>query len=77
MISIGNIFKTNPAEFDEVWVICFAVDELRSLFEDFDNVFHVPELAPKESLFKEYPIYLKGQRLSLWTGMRIMYLRLY
>ena len=53
MISIGNIFKTNPAEFDEVWVIC-AVDELRSLFEDFDNVFHVPELAPKESLFKEY-----------------------
>ena len=54
MISIGNIFKTNPAEFDEVWVICFAVDELRSLFEDFDNVFHVPELAPKESLFKEY-----------------------
>lgn len=54
MISIGNIFKTNPAEFDELWVICFAVDELRSLFEDFDNVFHVPELAPKESLFKEY-----------------------
>lgn len=54
MISIGNIFKTNPAEFDEVWVICFAVDELRSLFEDFENVFHVPELAPKESLFKEY-----------------------
>lgn len=54
MIFIGNIFKTNPAEFDEVWVICFAVDELRSLFEDFDNVFHVPELAPKESLFKEY-----------------------
>lgn len=54
MISIGNIFKTNLAEFDEVWVICFAVDELRSLFEDFDNVFHVPELAPKESLFKEY-----------------------
>ena len=54
MISSGNIFKTNPAEFDEVWVICFAVDELRSLFEDFDNVFHVPELAPKESLFKEY-----------------------
>lgn len=54
MISIGNIFKTNPAEFDEVWVICFAVDELRSLFEDFDNVLHVPELAPKESLFKEY-----------------------
>ena len=48
MISIGNIFKTNPAEFDEVWVICFAVDELRSLFEDFDNIFHVPELAPKE-----------------------------
>ena len=47
MISIGNIFKTNPAEFDEVWVICFAVDELRSLFEDFYNVFHVPELAPK------------------------------
>lgn len=54
MISIGNIFKTNPAEFDEVWVICFAVDELRSLFEDFDNVLHVPELAPKASLFKEY-----------------------
>ena len=54
MISIGNIFKTNPAEFDVVWVICFAVDELRSLFEDFDNVLHVPELAPKESLFKEY-----------------------
>ena len=54
MLSIGNIFKTNPAEFDEVWVLCFAVDELRSLFEDFDNVLHVPELAPKESLFKEY-----------------------
>ena len=54
MISIGNVFKTNPAEFDEVWVICFEVDALRSLFEDFDNVFHVPELAPKESLFKEY-----------------------
>ena len=54
MISIGNIFKTNPAEFDEVWVICFAVDEVRSLFVVFDNVFHVPELAPKEDLFKEY-----------------------
>lgn len=54
MISIGNIFKTNPAEFDEVWVICFAVDEARSLFVVFDNVFHVPELAPKEDLFKEY-----------------------
>ena len=54
MISIGNVFKTNPAEFDEVWVICFEVDALRSLFEDFDNGFHVPELAPKESLFKEY-----------------------
>lgn len=54
MISIGNIFKTNPAEFDEVWVICFAVDELKSLFEDFDNIIHVPELAPRESLFKEY-----------------------
>lgn len=54
MISVGNVFKTNPAEFDEVWVICFAVDELKSLFEDFDNVFHVPELAPQESLFKEY-----------------------
>ena len=54
MISFGNVFKTNPAEFDEVWVICFEVDALRSLFEDFDNVFHVPELAPKESLFKEY-----------------------
>ena len=54
MISIGNIFKTDPAEFDEVWVICFAVDELRSLFEDLDNVLHVPELAPQEGLFKEY-----------------------
>ena len=54
MISMGNIFKTNPAEFDEVWVICFAVDEVRSLFVVFDNVFHVPELAPKEDLFKEY-----------------------
>lgn len=54
MISIGNIFKTNPAEFDEVWVICFAVDELRSLFAAFDNVLHVPELAPKEEMFKKY-----------------------
>lgn len=54
MISSGNIFKTNPAEFDEVWVICFAVDELRSLFEDLDNVPHVPELTLQEGLFKEY-----------------------
>ena len=52
MISIGNIFKTNPAEFDEVWVICFAVDEVRSLFVVFDNVFHVPELAPKKTCSK-------------------------
>ena len=51
MICIGNVLKTNPAEFDEVWVICFAFDEVRSLFEVFDNVFCVPELAPKEDLF--------------------------
>ena len=54
MISIGNIFKTDPAEFDEVWVICFAVDELENLFSTFYNVRHVPELAPRQGLFKEY-----------------------
>ena len=58
MICIGNVLKTNPAEFDEVWVICFAFDEVRSLFEVFDNVFCVPELAPKEDLFKEYRLSL-------------------
>ena len=54
MISIGNVFKTNPVQFDEVWVICYKVEELEVLFASFDNVHHVPELAPTEGLFKQY-----------------------
>lgn len=51
---IGNVFKTNPMEFDEVWVVCYAVSELESLFTSYHNVRHVPELAPSPELFKEY-----------------------
>lgn len=57
MISIGNIFKTNPAEFDEVWVICFAVDELRSLFEDFDNAFMFRNWRPKKACLKSIEVW--------------------
>lgn len=44
MISIGNIFKTNPVEFDEVRVIC-----LQSKY----NVRHILELESKEDMFKD------------------------
>lgn len=54
MISIGNIFNTNPTAFDEVWVICFAVHELGEMFTAYDNVRHVPELAPTQALFRDY-----------------------
>lgn len=53
MITIGNIFHTNPAEFDEVWIICFSVAEIQELFA-IKNVRHVPELAPREELFWIY-----------------------
>ena len=53
MITIGNIFATDPTEFDEVWVICFSVDKIQEMFA-IENVRHVPELAPREELFRIY-----------------------
>lgn len=31
MISISNIFKINQKMTDDVWIICFVVDELKNL----------------------------------------------
>ena len=57
MICIGNVLKTNPAEFDEVWVICFAFDEVRSLFEVFDNVFVFRSWLQKKTCSKSIEVW--------------------
>lgn len=57
MIYIGNIGQLNPVDFDEVWVICRSVKEIRDIFSKFQNVIHIPELAPSEELFKQYREY--------------------
>lgn len=54
MIYIGNILKTELSRFDEIWVICRSVGELRAMFNTHKNVLHIPELAPSEKLFKYY-----------------------
>ena len=54
MITTGNVFHTDPEDFDEVWVICYAVDELKEMFTAYKNVLHVPELAPQSGLFHAY-----------------------
>lgn len=63
MVFLDNIFKINPIEYDEVWIICYSVGEIQDMFTTYDNVLHVPELAPSESLFKEYR---KLVALSKW-----------
>ena len=54
MVFVDNIFNINPIDYDEVWIICYSVFEIQNMFTTYDNVLHVPELAPSESLFKEY-----------------------
>ncbi|MBQ9156262.1 MAG: DUF488 domain-containing protein [Eubacterium sp.] len=54
MIYLGNILHLNPCEYDEVWVICHSVEEIRDMIDNNKNVFHVPELAPSKELFERY-----------------------
>lgn len=54
MLYIGNILKTEPSGFDEVWVICRSVGELSDMFAIYKNIVHIPELAPSGALFKWY-----------------------
>ncbi len=63
MVFVDNIFNINPIDYDEVWIICYSVGEIQDMFTIYDNVLHVPELAPSESLFKEYR---KLVALSKW-----------
>lgn len=61
MITIGNIFDTEPAKFDEVWIICFSVGKIQEMFA-IENVKHVPELAPREELFRTYRTLVRENR---------------
>lgn len=35
-------------------IICYKVDSIQSMFSTYQNVYHVPELAPDEELFTWY-----------------------
>lgn len=54
MTYFGNVCGVDPDGFDEVWVICRSVGELDEMFNTYENVIHVPELAPPEKLFRNY-----------------------
>lgn len=65
MIFLGNVWNVDPGEFDEVWVICRSVGELRQVFNTYKNVLYVPEfLKDIRNSTNAPPLLLSLVRLS-------------
>lgn len=54
MITLGSIRQADPTKYDEIWVICRAVNKLTNFIESNPNVYHVPELSPQQDLLYHY-----------------------
>jgi uncharacterized protein (DUF488 family) len=64
MIKLRNLKKVNSQEFDEIWVICRSVKLCNNFIQNNDNVYHVPELSPENSLFYWY---LNQKKAGNWN----------